>query len=480
MDDILVRICEKRERDYRRFTKTFGSVLPGTRRRPLVPFLSSPGAILEIKRSSPSKGVINEDLDPVTRAFSYRSSGAKQISILTERNFFGGSLDDLIAVGDAIDDVALLRKDFIQHVDEIEVSYRAGADAVLLICAVLDTSTLQECADACTQYGITPLIEVRDEGDVEKLNTIRCPSMIAGVNSRDLSTFAIDPMRPAQLFDSLPCKAVYESGIHHRGMCTYARSLGFTGVLIGEAVSRDCSKAFEYVSACAGEADYRQGAFWKRMALRTVERPLVKICGLTCSSDAMDAVQEGADLLGAVCAESVRSVSEDAARQIRMTIDESPAVKKPLFIAVVTETQGRWFALAQRLYNEGVFDGLQYHGVRRSDSSLPVGYHAVRVKDQDSAATVLSMMREGEPRILIDGYLEGMAGGTGIQVDGALLDALADAGPLWVAGGLSPDNVRQLLKSYDVDLVDASSALELRPGKKDVESVKKFIQECRR
>ncbi|MBN2859954.1 MAG: hypothetical protein JXK93_06810 [Sphaerochaetaceae bacterium] len=480
MDDILVKICERRERDYRRLTKTFGSVLPSHRRRPLVPFLSSPGAILEIKRSSPSKGIINANLDPVTRASSYRSSGAKQISILTEGNFFGGSLDDLIAVGDAIDDVALLRKDFIQHADEIEVSYLAGADAVLLICAVLDTYTLQECADVCAEYGITPLIEVRDEEDVKKLNSIRCPSIIAGVNSRDLSTFRIDPLKPALLFDSLTCTAVYESGIHHPGMCTYARSLGFTGVLIGEAVSRDCSRASEYVTACADDADYRQGAFWRRMALLTLKRPLVKICGLACSSDALVAIQEGADLLGAVCAKSERETDETAAREIRKAINESPAVKKPMFIAVVTETQGPRFALAQRLYMEGVFDGLQYHGVRRSDSSLPVGYHAVRVKDQDSVATVLSMMREGEPRILIDGYLKGMAGGTGMQVHEALLDTLADAGPLWIAGGLSPDNVRQMLSGYDVDLVDASSALELRPGKKDAELVKKFIQECRR
>lgn len=480
MDDILVHICEKRERDYRRLTKTFGAAIPVQRRRPLVPFLSSPGAILEIKRSSPSKGLINADIDPVSRASSYRSSGAKQISILTERNFFGGSLDDLIAVGDAIDDVALLRKDFIQHADEIEVSYLAGADAVLLICAVLDTDTLQECADACAAYGLAPLIEVRDDEDVQKLNSIHCPSMIAGVNSRDLSTFAIDPMRPALLFDSLPCKAVYESGIDHRGMCTYARSLGFAGVLIGEAVSRDCSRAFEYVAACAEEADYRQGAFWRRMARLTLKRPLVKICGLTSSADALVAIQEGADLLGAVCAESVREIDETTARQIRKTIDESPAVKKPLYIAVVTETQGPRFALAQRLYHQGVFDGLQYHGVRRSDSSLPVGYHAVRVKDQASVATVRSMMREGEPRILIDGYLKGMAGGTGTQIHEALLESLADEGPLWVAGGLSPESVRQLLSGYDVEFVDASSALEQRPGKKDVELVKKFIQECRR
>ncbi len=481
MDDILKRICLRREQEYRNLTASFGSPIPPRRLRPVVPFLSSPGAILEVKRSSPSKGVINAALDPVAQAQAYRSSGAGQISILTERDHFGGSLDDLIAVGEAVDDVALLRKDFIQHVDEIEVSYRAGADAVLLICAVLDTRTLQECADACEQYGIVPLIEVRDEEDVQKLNSIRCPSKIAGVNSRDLSTFRIDPLKPAQLFDALSCEAVYESGVHHPGMCTYARSLGYRGVLIGEAVSRDLSLAHSFVTAAAGGGDALQGSFWKRIARRMPShRPLVKICGLTGTSDAEAAIREGADLLGAVCAESAREVSEDAARAIRRTIEALPGQEKPLFIAVVTGAEGRGFALAERLYREGVFDGLQYHGVKRSDSSLPVGYHAVRLKDADSVASVLSMMKSGEPRVLVDSYLNGVAGGTGVQVSEALLAPLAEEGPLWLAGGLSPDNIRQVLGRYDVALVDASSSLELYPGRKDGEKVKKFMQECGR
>ncbi len=479
MDDILVKICSRREKDYKEKGKEFGCSIPAERMRPVVPFLASPGAILEIKRSSPSKGMINADLDPVSRAASYRASGAKQISILTENNYFGGSLDDLIAVGGSIDDVALLRKDFIQHPEEIEVSYRAGADAVLLICAVLDSDTLQACADECSRFGITPLIEVRDIEDVHKLNNVVCETKIAGINSRNLSTFHIDPLRPARLFSALQSPAVYESGIHHPGMCTYARSLGFRGVLIGESVSRDEAKAPAFVNACAEEGDTRQGDFWKRIATLRVHRPLIKICGLTNAEDAEAAVTAGADLLGAVFAKSEREADEASARKIRETIDSYPSEHRPLFIGVVTETEGGRFSLAEKLYEEGVLDALQYHEVKRSSSSFPPGYHALRLKDQKSVANVREMMRQGEPRVLVDGFKKGMAGGSGVQVESDLLDALGEDHLLWLAGGLSKETVGALLKRYQVELADASSSLEVFPGKKDHDKVRKFIQECR-
>ncbi len=478
MDDILIRICTLREQDYRRKGKEFGCTVPSARRRPLVPFLSSPGAILEIKRSSPSKGVINSSLDPVRKGLSYRKAGAKQISVLTEGNFFGGSLDDLIAVGDALDDVALLRKDFIQHPDEVEVSYRAGADAVLLICAVLDEQTLQSCVNECTGLGLVPLIEVRDEADVQKVNKVSCKSMIVGINSRNLSTFRIDLLRPARLLPLLTCDAVYESGIHHPRMCTYARSLGFRGVLIGESVSRDESIAQSFVKACASEPDAAQGDFWKKIAVRK-HSPLVKICGITRTEDAECAVKAGADLLGFVFAESRREADEKTAGEIRTLLDTVSHEERPLLIGVITETEGKRFTLAQRLYREGILDALQYHGVRRDSSTLPPGYHAVRLRDHESIAEVQRLMKEGEPRVLIDGYRDGEQGGTGEQVKGELLDIVSEEGPLWLAGGLSVDTVAKIIAEYDVELVDASSSLEESAGKKNPKLVTRFIQECR-
>jgi indole-3-glycerol phosphate synthase/phosphoribosylanthranilate isomerase len=98
MPDILDEIIQRRREDYRALGPTFGAAIPKTRERPSYPFLAEPGVVLEIKRASPSKGAIAMDLDPVALAKAYAQAGAKQVSILTERHFFKGSLDDLVAV----------------------------------------------------------------------------------------------------------------------------------------------------------------------------------------------------------------------------------------------------------------------------------------------------------------------------------------------------------------------------------------------
>ncbi len=137
MPDILSEIVEKRAQDYLTYGPTFSSTIPRQRNRPSVPFLTEKGLILEIKRASPSKGPIHLDMDPVAQALTYRAAGATAISVLTESRYFKGSLDDLREIGSVIRDVALLRKDFLLYPEEIEISYRAGADAVLLIARIL-------------------------------------------------------------------------------------------------------------------------------------------------------------------------------------------------------------------------------------------------------------------------------------------------------------------------------------------------------
>ncbi len=480
MDDILIKICERREKDYQLKGREFGYLVPLVRKRPIVPFLASPGAILEIKRASPSKGIINEFLDPVQRALSYKEAGAKQISVLTEQNFFNGSLEDLMKVGDAVDDVALLRKDFIQHVDEIEVSYRAGADAVLLICAILDTDTLQKCADECMRLHIIPLIEVRNGDDIDKVNTLVCDTKIIGINSRDLSTFTIDPLRPARLIADISGKAIYESGITHPSMCRYARSLGFTGVLIGEAVSRDVSMASVYVNSCASSKDVSQGEFWKKIAIRIKKSPLVKVCGITSVEDASQATDYQVDLIGFVFAPSQRKASERVVRECREMINLVKRREKPLLIGVITETEGEQYTIAERLYKEGVLDAIQYHGVKRIPFSNPPGYHAIPLGNEEDVKKVIQLMKEGEPRVLIDGFQRGLQGGTGQRVELQYLEKIANESPLWLAGGISCDNVGSLIAMYPVEFIDASSSLESSPGKKSQKLVSKFLQECKK
>jgi len=236
MADILEKIVADRRRDLVKLGPSFGSRIPSRRLRPLVPFLAEPGAILEIKRASPSRGDIVPTLEPRKLVAAYATAGARNISVLTERNYFKGSLEDLIDVSTARPELAYLRKDFLLQEEEIELSYRAGADAVLLIARILDVDLLRRMAELCRSFGMTPFVEVREYEDYAKLRAVAAEGMVlCGVNARDLATFSIDPLIPAAARSRIPGRAVYESGIDSAGAAAYARRLGFDGILVGEA-----------------------------------------------------------------------------------------------------------------------------------------------------------------------------------------------------------------------------------------------------
>ena len=146
MKNILKEICDRRIADMEKLGFSYGHEFPAERTRPVVPFLPQPGTILEVKRASPSKGDIAPDLDSVQTAERYIQSGTSAISVLTEENYFKGTLEDLKKVASLADSlgnkVAVLRKDFLLEPEEIEIAYRCGADAVLLIARILELPQL--------------------------------------------------------------------------------------------------------------------------------------------------------------------------------------------------------------------------------------------------------------------------------------------------------------------------------------------------
>lgn len=485
MPDILSRILHEREENYRAKGASFGTPIPPTRQRPVIPFLGKPGLVLEIKRASPSKGAIALDLDPVKLARRYRASGAVGISVLTEQRYFKGSLDDLISIGSAIQDVSLLRKDFPMHEDEIEVSYLAGADAVLLIARILPVDRLRSMAIACRDLGMTPFVEVRDDADLEKLADILGDGeAIAGVNARDLKNFSIDPLVPAAMRDSIPCKAIYESGADSSGCCRYARSLGYEGMLIGESVARDPTKASTFVEAFASMQPNDRGSFWKKIAHgRTLAtRPLVKICGITNKDDARLATSLGADLLGFVFADSPRRARSEVVEDIVGT-----ERMRPLMVGVVTELDSKYAQEAIDLALRGLLDALQCHGgnairmlrelAARYGEKIPGCYAAIGIGDLDDIELMESVLKEGEPRVLCDTRIDGHSGGTGKAMSEDLIRQLGNHGHLWIAGGLGVDTVAKVIQRYSPELVDVSSRLESAPGKKDRQLMRRFFQE---
>jgi len=192
--------------------------------------------IAEVKRASPSRGVLCSDLDPVKLASTYARCGAAAISVLTESRYFQGSLEDLEAIRHELPNIPLLRKDFILEPYQILESRACGADAVLLIVSILDDSGFKELLSLSQDLGIQCLIEVHNENELKR--ALATDARIIGINNRDLDTMAVDMNVTRRLRPLIPSDrlVVSESGIKERGDVQKLRKWGVNAVLIGEAL----------------------------------------------------------------------------------------------------------------------------------------------------------------------------------------------------------------------------------------------------
>jgi len=191
--------------------------------------------IAEVKRASPSRGVLCPNFDPVELAQKYAHGGAAAISVLTEANYFQGSLDHLAAIRQEID-LPLLRKDFIFDPYQVYESRAYSADALLLIVAALSQEQLAELLSLSHSLGLNCLVEVHNEGEVER--ALRSQARIIGINNRDLSTFTIDINTTCRLLPLIPRGriVVSESGIRNRSDVEKLKGWGVNAVLVGEAL----------------------------------------------------------------------------------------------------------------------------------------------------------------------------------------------------------------------------------------------------
>gem|GEM_PF-44604 len=570
--DILRTIVDGRRERLAREGYTQGISLPERRRVAAVPF---PGPVVcEIKRRSPSRGSIDEIPEPLELASRYVKRGARSISVLTEQDNFSGSLTDLVRVKAANPEIAVLRKDFLLDPEDIRVSWKAGADAVLLIAAILNDEKIEELHRLATELGMTALVEVHDADEIRRVSRIRPP--VVGINSRNLRTFSVDLLSPLALRQLIdwPAAVIFESGMHFAEDAHLAATGGFDSILVGETLVRNTDRLIELQNAMIR---YRKrehapgrfpaagvpagGAFWTEIAVRRasgrtdppgpttdqpgtpdsvspadrppdalferllerpIHRPLVKICGITSMEDALAAVSpgggvRGADLLGLVYAESPRTAPDGLAREL------SARLCVPL-VAVVIETADDTVLLerAKRDLAAGYIHALQLHGGAPPETGASFGlpyYRAIRPADTTELAAELRAARS--PRVLIDAFHPALRGGSGRRVahelvteairlltggradgaapaaesgpaaDGAAPAAesgpaedgaapAAESGPLWLAGGLTPDNVYRTIVDYRPELIDASSGLEERPGKKSPALLNKFFAEVAR
>lgn len=193
--------------------------------------------IAEIKKSSPSKGVILEDFKPVELAYDYEQAGARAISVLTDEKFFEGRLEYLNSVR-AVTTIPLLRKDFILDEYQIVQSKWYGADAILLIGRILEQKRLEDFLSISKEYNLDVLYEVHDNEDIQK--GIKAGVKIFGVNNRDLVDFKVNHQNVMSLAGAIPKNGVLvsESGIESKSDIDNLYSLGINNFLIGESIMR--------------------------------------------------------------------------------------------------------------------------------------------------------------------------------------------------------------------------------------------------
>ena len=254
MSDVLARICADRRVDVaaaKRARPEAALHAAAARQSPRRGFRRAlqtaiaagrPALIAEIKRASPSKGLIRGDADPAAIARAYVAGGATCLSVLTEPRYFRGDADDLIAARAAVT-VPVLRKDFILDPWQVLESRAIGADCILLIIAALDDGRARELAAAAAEVGLDVLVEVHDRAELDRALALGAP--LIGINNRNLSTLAVDLATTEALAPLVPADrlVVGESGLASAADLTRLASVGVRAYLVGESLMREADIA---------------------------------------------------------------------------------------------------------------------------------------------------------------------------------------------------------------------------------------------
>ncbi len=193
----------------------------------------TPAIIAEIKKASPSKGILATDFDPARRACDYAAGGAAALSVLTDEKFFRGCMADLAAAR-GVCELPVLRKDFTLHENDVTEAAAGGADAILLIAAILETDEIRSLAAAAARFAMAALVEVHDARELAK--ALDAGAEIIGVNNRDLNTFEVTLETSVRLAADIPSGVlkVSESGIHSASDIERLRAAGYQAFLVGE------------------------------------------------------------------------------------------------------------------------------------------------------------------------------------------------------------------------------------------------------
>ena len=441
--------------------------------------------ICEVKKASPSKGIIAEHFPYLDIAKEYEVAGAAAISVLTEPDFFKGDKKYLQEIASTVK-IPVLRKDFI--IDEYQI-YQAkvwGASAILLICACLDVPTLRKFRELADSLGLSSLVEAHDEHEVQM--AIDCGARIIGVNNRNLKDFTVDVQNSVRLRNLVEDDVIFvsESGLETPADIQVLRDNNIGVALMGETFMRSPNKV-EKLAYLYGPTYYT---------------PKVKMCGVSKVETIPAIVDAKPDYMGLVFAPSKRQVSVEQAetlvdelhKQYEKTYGE---ITVPMNTDTAQDSQDNQEFVQgnsnfENIKTVGVFvnetienllkiaeevklDVIQLHGdedesfiqILKEQSNVEV-WKAVQVR---SAADAEKWIDSSADMLLFDAYHKDERGGTGEVFDWSSLDEFER--PFMLAGGIDSANVARAIRTVRPYGIDISSGIETK-GVKDNEKIKAF------
>ena len=421
---------------------------------------AAPRFLCELKRASPSKGVLRDDFDPAALASEYARAGADALSVLTEPEFFLGA-GDYLTIAKRTSKLPCLAKDFFLDPWQIEEAKGLGADGILLIAALLPDTGLRALLDRAHAEGLDVLVEVHDEKELER--AAGAGADLIGVNHRDLHTFEVDTSLTERLRPLVPAGVtlVSESGISSAEEAVALARAEVDALLIGEHFMR---------ALHPGEELFRLRRACEK-ALAGAPSVRVKICGLARAEDAVHAVRAGADYLGIVLCDGPRKKTlEEASEIIAAARVENPHV--PVLAVVRDPGEG----LTREVLAAG-FDGLQMHGTENEPT-----FALIREWHPTAILWKAVPVRSETDLLRAEGYahadtvlIEPETKGNGLGVPLSYVESLAAERRLAVAGGLTPENVGEMVRGARPYVVDVSGGVEAAPGVKDHAKVEAFI-----
>lgn len=442
--NILEKIFNDRKKNITQEKELSKKYFSAQRDVPLIPFFTDkPFLICEFKKASPSKGNFGLTDNYRTILKAYQKAGVKNFSVLTEQKHFNGNLLDLYELKKMAPHQAFLRKDFLYSVEDIEISYRAGADAILLIADYLSSALLEKLIVTAQKYKLQTLCEVHDKPVLTKVLKLKNQPTAIGINARDLKTFKVNTALPLKLKPYIPknIKVVFESGVSEPYLARLIGNSGFNSILIGEAVVRSKERTSLITNI---HSQFRIGSkeqpnfFTKLYSLK--KDIFIKVCGITNKKDALLAKKHGADIIGLILAESPRKTDLKFIKSL-----------KSLDILKVAVVKDQPVAQLKTLLQNKYIDGIQFHG--REPKELVYSYNGNAYK-------------------VNDGYLP-------VALIDSKTDITKQPQNSWIAGKLAPQNIGAIVRKVRPELVDVCSGVESTPGKKDPVKLKKFINEVR-